>query len=605
MKKSILLLFAALLFPLVLSAQPVQKILGHYSGDSIASEGSATTTTSGTRSIAVILEPEELDIFQGGKIVAIRVGLAESATITRVFVMPITDNNKYGDRTEWTCEMTGTGWNTVQLETPYDINLEEGYKLLVGFYYQQTAGTKPLSFVKLGTPYDTYTYTKVGSAYKWKAANTIDQGNLSLQCVVEKDSYPDYKILAYGLQSRPYVRVGEPLPFSLDLNNRGIKQIDANGLGIDVLVDDNLVTTVTNDEPFVDGYCTVNASIPTEDLESGEHVLKVQVTSVDGQPLENPVSEEAEFVAYKYIYPRQKHLVEQLTSTYCTYCPLGNSMLSKLIAQRDDVIWVGIHGNLGTGIDPFRSDQADSIMVYLTGGSISYPSGAFDRCTGWEDDVNIVNGLGYYEQYHDMVASQLGDFFDYVSDAMPTFVEIKGDCSFNEETRMATVSIHGRVSRDFDAMMGEDAKLTVYVVEDSLYARQLNAGSWVNNYIHNGVFRMALGSVKGESLNRTDGTYKNNYRVQIPADWNWEKLRVVAFVSRPITNYVNGFTDMYVNNADVFTFKVSDGVDEIVTDPDAVPVEYYDIMGRRHDSMQPGINIVKMSDGSSRKVLVK
>ena len=280
-------------------------------------------------------------------------------------------------------------------------------------------------------------------------------------------------------------------------------------------------------------------------------------------------------------------------------------MLSKLIAQRDDVIWVGIHGNLGTGIDPFCSDQADSIMVYLTGGSISYPSGAFDRCTGWEDDVNIVNGLGYYEQYHDMVASQLGAFFDYVSDAMPTFVEIKGDCSFNEETRMATVSIHGRVSRDFDAMMGEDAKLTVYVVEDSLYARQLNAGSWVNNYIHNGVFRMALGSVKGESLNRTDGTYKNNYRVQIPADWNWEKLRVVAFVSRPITNYVNGFTDMYVNNADVFTFKVSDGVDEIVTDPDAVPVEYYDIMGRRHDSTQPGINIVKMSDGSSRKVLVK
>ena len=93
--------------------------------------------------------------------------------------------------------------------------------------------------------------------------------------------------------------------------------------------------------------------------------------------------------------------------------------------------------------------------------------------------------------------------------------------------------------------------------------------------------------------------------MQIPADWNWEKLRVVAFVSRPITNYVNGFTDMYVNNADVFTFKVSDGVDEVVTDPDAVPVEYYDIMGRRHDSMQPGINIVKMSDGSSRKVLVK
>jgi hypothetical protein len=36
-----------------------------------------------------------------------------------------------------------------------------------------------------------------------------------------------------------------------------------------------------------------------------------------------------------------------------------------------------------------------------------------------------------------------------------------------------------------------------------------------------------------------------------------------------------------------------------------VPVGYYDIMGRQYDNPQQGINIVKMSDGSTRKVLVK
>ncbi len=604
MKKSLLFLLTALLLPMTLGAQPMQMTMGHYSGDSIADEGYASTTSAGTRSVAIILEPEELDIFQGGKIVAIRIGLAQQATITRAFVIPVTDN-KYGERTEWTCNMSETGWNTLQLETPYDINLDEGQKLLVGFYYQQTAGTKPLSFVKLGTPYDTYTYTKSGTSYKWKAANTTDQGNLSLQCVVEKESFPDYRILAYDLQTKSFIRVGDELPFTMSFNNRGIKQIEANQLGIDVLIDGNMVATMTNDEPFVSGYYTLNGSIPTDGVESGEHVLTVRLSSVDGQPLEEPVSQDVDFVAFKYIYPRQKHLVEQLTSTYCTYCPLGNSMLSILTSQRDDIIWVGIHGNLGTGVDPFRSDQADSLMVYMTGGSISYPSGAFDRCTGWTDDVSIVNSLGYYEQYHSLVAEELGTFFDFITDAMPTFVEIKGDCSFNEETRMANVSIHGRVSRDFNAMMGEDARLTVYLVEDSLVARQLNNGTWINNYTHNGVFRMALGSVKGEALNRTDGTYKNHYRVQVPEAWNWRNLRVVAFVSRPITNYVNGYTDMYVNNADVFSFDISNAVDEIAVDPNAVPVEYYDITGRRYDSPQQGINIVKMSDGTTRKVLVK
>ena len=604
MKKSILLLFSALLLPIALWAQPVQKIMGHYSGDSIASEGYAAATTAGTRSIAVILEPEEMDIFQGGKIVAIRIGLVEPATITKVFVMPITDN-KYGERTDWTCDMSAAGWNTLQLETPYDLNLDSNQKLLVGFYYQQQAGTQPLSFVKLGAPYDTYTYAKVGSSYKWKASNTTELGNLSIQCVVEKDSFPDYMIQSYGLQTKSFIRVGDSLPFTMDLNNKGLKQIEANGLGIDVLIDGKLVTTMTNDTPFVDGYYTIDASVPTDDLESGEHVLTVTVASVDGQPLEEPVSQEATFVAYKYIYPRQKHLVEQLTSTYCTYCPLGNSMLSILTSQRDDIIWVGIHGELNGGMDPFMCNQGDSLMVYLTGGSIAYPSGSFDRCTGWDDDVNIMNGLGYYEQYHSLVAQQLGYFFDYITESMPTFAEIKGDCSFNEETRMANVTIQGRLSRDFDAMMGEDARLTVYLVEDSLVARQLNGGTWVNNYMHNGVFRMALGSIKGESLNRINGGYKNHYRVQVPESWNWHNMRIVAFISRPITNYTHGFTDMYVNNADVFTFEVSNGVDEIVTDPNAVPVEYYDIMGHRHDSLQQGINIVRMSDGTSRKILVK
>ncbi len=603
MKKSLLLLALTWLLYPVLGAQPIQKIMGHYYNDSISNEG-FSVTSSGTRSIAVILEPEELAMFQGGKIVAIRVGLSEPTTISRMFVIPVT-GSKYGTRTDWECNMGEAGWNTLQLETPYDINLEADQKLLVGFYYEQQVSVNALSFVKVGVPHDCYTYTKVGSTSKWKAIGSTANGNLSLQCIVEKDSYPDYQISAYDLKADHIVPAGGMLPFTMVVENYGAKQIDANALGLDLLIDGEHVANGTNDVPFVDGYCTVHGSVSTAGIEPGTHVLTVTLTSVDGQPLENPISHDVQFISFQQILPRQKHLVEQLTSTYCTYCPLGNSMLKILTSQRDDIIWVGIHGNLGSGVDPFRSNQADSLMVFMTGGNIGYPSGAFDRSTGWEDDVNIVNGLGYKAAYHQEAANELGTFFDYITAASPTVVEINADCSFNEETRMATVAVKGKIADEFDTLLGEDARLTVYIVEDSLVAPQLNSGTWIPDYVHNGVFRMALGSVKGEPLNRTLDVYKNVYRAAIPSDWNWKNLRVVAFVSRPITNYRQGFTDMYVNNADVFSFKVSDAVEEIAVDPNAVPVEFYDVMGRQYDSMQPGVNIVRMSDGSTKKVLVK
>ena len=606
MKRFLLLFTAIMALSLTSGAQPVQKIMGHYDGDSISSEGFAVSTTTGVRTIAIMLEPEELDIFQGGKIVAIRVGLAQPTVISKVFVIPVLTNGKYGQSTMWECNVSEAGWNTVQLETPYDLNLEEGQKLLVGFYYQQDLGAQPLSFVKLGLPYDTYTYTRVGSVSKWKEIGTTANGNLSVQCIVEKESYPDYRLSAYDLRTNSYVQVGDMLPFIMNLNNRGIKNIGANELGINLLIDGKQVATISNEEPFVDGYCTLNAAAPTDGLETGKHKLTVEVASVNGEPLEAAISQDVEFTAYQQAFPRQMHLVEQLTSTYCTYCPLGNSVLSKLTSQRDDVIWVGIHGNLGSGVDPFRSNQADSIMAYMTGGSISYPSGALDRTVGWSDDVNIVGGLGYYEEYHQEVADFFSYFFDYVTESQPTFAEINANCTFNESTRMATVSVQGKISNDFDQMMGEDAKLTVYLVEDSLIARQLNNGTWISNYMHNGVFRKALGSALGDPLNKIGGRYKNVYRFAIPEAWNWTRMRVVAFISRPLKNAASGiFTDLYVNNAQDFKFQISNGVDELTPDRDVVPVAYYDIMGRQHNSLQQGINIVKMSDGSSRKVLVK
>lgn len=51
--------------------------------------------------------------------------------------------------------------------------------------------------------------------------------------------------------------------------------------------------------------------------------------------------------------------------------------------------------------------------------------------------------------------------------------------------------------------------------------------------------------------------------------------------------------------------KPDNGVDAIGTDPDAVPVEYYNVAGQRLSAPAIGLNIVRYSDGTSRKVIVK
>ena len=176
----------------------------------------------------------------------------------------------------------------------------------------------------------------------------------------------------------------------------------------------------------------------------------------------------------------------------------------------------------------------------------------------------------------------------------------------NLDTREAVITVSGEISPDINALLGEGNKLTVYLTEDSLVARQLNDGRWETNYVHNGVFRCALGSVKGVDLNITGDTYLNEFTVTIPEDWNIKNLNVVAFISRPLTNGLTNISDMKVNNAEkVRMFVGSEGIEEILTDDDAFPVAYYDVMGRQLDAPRHGINIVKMSNGTARKVLIK
>ena len=214
--------------------------------------------------------------------------------------------------------------------------------------------------------------------------------------------------------------------------------------------------------------------------------------------------------------------------------------------MRDDIAWVGIHGNMN-GTDPMRTLQCDSIMAFH--GENSYPSGSFDRTAGFESEDAVTTGLGYYEQYQQEVAEEISAFFDQIGE-VPSFATVQINSTYDPETREAVITVNGELTPDFDKMLGADSKLTVYITEDGVVARQLNQGRWIPNYVHNGVMRYALNSVLGNDLNRNGDTYENVFNIIIPEAWNADNLNVVAFINRPLANGQAGkYTDMFINQA--------------------------------------------------------
>ena len=541
MKKSLSLLLAALLLPLVLGAQmlaPNQIIIGHYTTDSLSTKGWGKTFLNGNNIVATDLTPEELAIAQGSQIKAFRVGLSSATDVSRVFVIPVYADGTFGTETSWTCNVSSEGWNVIELETPYLIDLPDDAKLRIGFDYLQD-GTKatPLSVVKVGNVHTTY-HLRGG---KWTNFGVNTVGNLSLQLIVENDNFPQYILRARKLiLTKTNVKTGDAIPFTFETCNLGAAPVEAGAATYVVAIDGHEVATVTNPQTLTGTYTSISGAVSTAGLTAGEHTLTVTLASIYGEPLDEPIVLSATFKNFDFGFTRQMRLVEQFTSTYCTHCPKGVATLQALSDLRGDIAWVGVHQNM-SGTDVFRTEQCDTIAdLQLCNG---YPEASFDRSAGVED-ANSVCAVISYTNYAEG-ATFFSNFLESVSQ-LPSWASVNINSTYDPETRQAAITIDGGLVPNYEDFMGSDSKLTVYITEDNLVSPQYSSGSWDNNFVHNGVLRLALGSAKGVDLKRNGDAYKNEFTVNIPEEWKADDLNIIAFISRPLGNPVK---DIYVTNA--------------------------------------------------------
>lgn len=594
-----------------------ERLFGFYNTDELDLSGYSSlglTGYPGSYSAGALFYSDVVSGFSNavsGQITKVRFAVAESIGSTTVRIFPVDLNSgQIGEAAaEEAVASTQKGWNDVVLTTP--VTVEENKAYLISYDYTQTSRNYPLlSDMNVNPNGETgdgfMIYGNLGQGTGWYGMS--DAGNLCIQFVVKGGNYIDNDVALTKMSlAKQYFKADGELEYSFGVMNMGNDV--PTSYTLELSVDGNVVETLESPIALTNTAQTVTGkfALPSG-LSVGEHKVAVEVTKINGEtPTENVADDKAEtsFYVYSESLPRQMNLIEEYTSTLCKFCPLGHQLFEKWAKSRNDLIIVANH-NSGMGkTDPMITTESDLLaMAFPTSGM---PSAAFNRF--YNADEGAVNfPVGYDSSYHEMLIDQTLNPFIEQTNSIPTFAAVDLKADYNENTRQLNINVSGEAVAGFKTFVGEDAVLTVYLLEDSLVATQICPdNSFDKEYVHNHVLRdVVSNNVFGDAMNWTDEThYSNDFTVTLDGSWNVKNMDVVAFISRPVKEE-SDVTDMWVNNANIIrALNGSTGINGVVNGgEDVKEVARYSIDGTRIYAPVKGINIIKMSDGTTKKVMI-
>lgn len=528
-----------------------ERLIGNYTTDEWNETGDAVTDQRTTLQVFTIVPSSEYEDYMNmdGKISAIRFALSELCEVKNVFVWGVGLNEEDDITPIVEVPVQGQtlakGWNTVALNEPLAIP-QEYDRLAFGFEYVQVPGAKPLSLVEgysdeafcvtgdMGEGVNTYNYSQ--------------KGFLSVQAIARMDKMPSLDVALRSLSlSSMSAAPGTTLEYSYIAYNNGTE--DVTSYEIQVKLDDKLVRTITEKDNQMENYkffYSHELQIPN-DFARGRHILTLELTKVNGAaPTTGLSDDKMEAIFHSFmpsdVVPRQKFLIEELTSHSCTFCPGGAEVLRAMKERCPDLAIACIHGNQSSK-DPFNTPECQSLFGFL--GLVGYPSATFNR-NYFSPTEGIVPGIGFSMGY-DEIAEDLLEQLE--ENSLPAFASVDIEQSLSQDGQTLNIKVSGMGGEEAREVL-KDYSLTVYVLEDSLKYRQLSFGTWVTNYVHNHVLRKVATAINGDDLKWTSGsTYENTFEVELADSWVREQLSVIAFISKRQPLEGPDWTDMCVTNA--------------------------------------------------------
>lgn len=175
----------------------------------------------------------------------------------------------------------------------------------------------------------------------------------------------------------------------------------------------------------------------------------------------------------------------------------------------------------------------------------------------------------------------------------------------------------GKLINQYQQLIGDDARLTVYLTEDKVIGKQNTGGSIAKpRFTHNYVLRKIVTGTLGDALQTNGNSYENDYEVELDDAWKTKDMNIIAFISRPMkeqekdgkTALASAMNDLWVDNTNMVAVGESDltGIsNNVINWNDVKEVSRYTIDGQKLNAPMKGVNLVKLSNGKTIKVVVK
>lgn len=591
-----------------------QRLVGYFDTDDCDNYVGVPKFT-GSNKVAIELTADDLAPYYGKKIAGVRFNLGQGETSTGVFVQNLTlENGQIVDMADVATSdksvtsaagATNTGeWHEVMFDNKVELN-SSFQNLFVGFNYKQTSSNYPIG-VNSNTDGPFFVYANIpasqgGNGAAWYQFQSGGMG-LAIQLIVEGDFAPNaVQPLDFG---NMVIEKGKTKNVAVKFRNLGSKftsidyTISLDGKAgaeqhLDFGKDYGVGGTHTVEIPFA------------ADSKIGTSTVTLTITKVNGEKNANATKTatgtlytvEREFV--------KRSVVEEGTGTDCGYCPRGHVAMHNMHnLYGDQFIGIALHQRSST--DPMYN-------VSYNLGFTSFPQCMVNRSNNFWDP---------YEQMPAVLKASLNETALAEVTVAGTFAE--------EDTKVnATASVESLVAGDYN--------LAFMLTADGLTGK---TNSWKQqNYFCKGhagnpykskssmpediQFLWDKGSSYVETYNDVlisssyvnnnnkatlptlvaNGTVSSEYTLKMPTKRTLkeaikhDQVYVVALLLDKKTGAIV--------NAGRARVTGSTGIEDVTTGSEATVVARYNVNGVQIAAPVKGINIVKMSDGTTRKVLVK
>lgn len=540
--------------------------------------GNTEQTISGTSQVAALYPYSEFPMYKGAEIIGVRLGVGNDiAGGVKIFIRDKIDGKAL---LTFNSPSLYTGWNDVY----FDKNIAyPASDLYVGF--DTPTGVTPCVSGQ-ATPNSCFAYENG----KWVDLASRDGQPLCVELIINGDSYTHTDGALLSVDSTA-VGLDKAFAFTGRIRNNTNQTLSSArmsydfGDGVheaDAKVDDVLPGETGTYSLPVDGAGTI-----------GLKDAKLQIISLGG------VADEYDFnnIAYGKLnvvgdIVKRKVLVEAFTGQGCQNCPSGHEQMAEALKGVTDYVEVAHHWGFGT--DDFTAPGSTEMTWFFNNGKSTYAPGLMVDRFYWE--LSNVKSPVSVTPKAAVIKAMLNN---RLSMSAPVDIILKRN--YDATTRRLTIQVGMRKVKGME--LGCNPVLTVDLVENGLHGKQ--SGSTDENYEHNKVNRMFVTEVMGESVSLSESEYTYaTYKVDVDSKWNADNMEIVAFVS----NYDKADpTDCEVYNATGATLNGQDdittGVAAVGTSTDATVVAIYSVDGTRLSHKQKGINILRFSDGTTRKVM--